>query len=96
MDADIIIVPIVMGVLFVALPWLILHHITKWKTAATLNNDDERMLSEMHDTARRLEERLHTVERLVASENADWEPRRLDHEGDNYTAENIARLERNR
>jgi phage shock protein B len=96
MDGDIIIVPIVMGTLFIGLPWLILHHVTKWKTAATLSNDDERMLSEMHDMARRLEERMHTVERLVASENADWEPRRLDHEGDHYTAENIARLERNR
>ena len=87
---------VVIPTIFLGLPWLILHHVTKWKTAATLSNDDERMLSEMHHLALRLEERLHTVERLVASENADWEPRRLDHEGDHYTAENIARLERNR
>ncbi len=96
MDSEIIIIPIIMGTLFIGLPWLILHHVTKWKTAATLSNDDERMLGDMHDMARRLEERLDTVERLVASENADWEPRRLDHEGDNYNANNIARLERNR
>ena len=96
MQEELIIVPVVMATLFIGLPWLILHHVTKWKTAATLSNDDERMLGEMHDLARRLEERLDTVERLVASENADWEPRRLDHEGDNYTAENISRLERNR
>lgn len=96
MDSEIIVIPIVMGTLFIALPWLILHHVTKWKTAATLSNEDERMLGDMHDMARRLEERLHTVERLVASENADWEPRRLDHEGEGYGNENITRLERNR
>ena len=96
MSEELIIVPVVMGTLFIGLPWLIMHHVTKWKTAATLSNDDERMLSEMHDLARRLEERLDTVERLVAHENADWEPRRLDHESDNYTTENIARLERKR
>ncbi len=96
MQEELIIVPVVMGVLFIGLPWLILHHVTKWKTAATLSNDDERMLGDMHDLAVRLEERLDTVERLVASENSDWEPRRIDHEGENYTAENISRLERNR
>ena len=69
---------IIVGMLFIGLPWLILHHVTKWKTAATLTNDDERMLGDMHDLARRLEDRLDTVERLVASDNPDWQPRRLD------------------
>jgi phage shock protein B len=91
-----IIAAIIVGILFIGLPWLILHHVTKWKTSATLTNDDERMLGEMHDLARRLEDRLDTVERLVASDNPDWQPRRLDHEGPKYGAENIRKLERNR
>jgi phage shock protein B len=86
----------IVAMLFIGLPWLILHHVTKWKTAATLTNDDERMLGDMHDLARRLEERLDTVERLVASDNPDWQPRRLDHESSEYGAENIRKLERNR
>ena len=35
---------VVVPTLFVGLPWLILHYVTRWKTAATLTNDDERML----------------------------------------------------
>jgi phage shock protein B len=49
----------------------------------------------MHELARRLEERLDTVERLVAQDNPDWHPRRLDHEADDYAKlEEIRRLER--
>ncbi len=82
--------------IFIALPWIILHHITKWKTAATLTNDDERMLGDMNELARRLEDRLDTVERLVASDNPDWQPKRLDHETQDYDPQNIRKLERNR
>ncbi|MEE9434109.1 MAG: envelope stress response membrane protein PspB [Sphingorhabdus sp.] len=82
-----IIVPVVMGILFIGLPWLILHHVTKWKTAATLTNDDERMLSDMHTLANRLEERLDTVERLVSEDNPNWQPRRIDHEDNEYVEE---------
>ncbi len=91
-----IIAAIMVGMLFIGLPWLILHHVTKWKTAATLTNDDERMLGDMNDLARRLEDRLDTVERLVAADNPDWHPRRVDHEAQDYNAENIRKLERNR
>ena len=56
------VVPIfVCGILFIGLPWIILHYVTRWKTAATLTNDDERMLGDMHELARRLEDRLNTV-----------------------------------
>jgi phage shock protein B len=82
--------------IFVGLPWLILHYVTKWKTAPTLTNDDEQMLGDMHELARRLEDRLETVERLVASDNPDWQPRRLPTESDEYLSDNIRKLERNR
>ncbi len=87
---------VVIPTIFVGLPWLILHYVTRWKTAATLTNDDERMLGDMNDLARRLEDRLDTVERLVAADNPDWHPRRIDHETEDYAPENIRRLERNR
>jgi len=70
-----VLVPIgVVGMLFIGLPWLIFHHITKWKTAATLTTDDERLLDDLHETARRLEDRLATIERIVAADNPDWRP----------------------
>lgn len=67
---------VVCGILFVALPSLILHHITKWKTAATLTNDDETLLEDLYQLARRLEDRMETVERLVAADNPDFRPAR--------------------
>jgi phage shock protein B len=94
---DEVVVPIVIvGMLFVALPWLILHYVTRWKTAATLTNDDERMLGDMNELARRLEDRLETVERLIAADNPEFNPRRIDHEAEEYQPTNTRRLERNR
>lgn len=64
----IIIVPIVV----IGLPWLIFHYITKWKTAATLTGSDEKLLDELHDAARRLDDRLNTIERIMTAENPNW------------------------
>ena len=60
--------------LFVALPWLILHYVTKWKTAPKMTGEDERLLDEMYNLARRLEDRVTTVERIVAADNPDFRP----------------------
>jgi phage shock protein B len=73
---------IVLGILFIGLPWLILHYVTKWKSAATLPVEDERLLDELYDLARRLEDRLHTVERIIAADNPDWNPSRIDRRED--------------
>jgi phage shock protein B len=64
----IIIVPIVV----IGLPWLIFHYITKWKTAATLTGGDEKLLDELHDAARRLDDRLNSIERIMSAENPNW------------------------
>lgn len=69
------IVPLVaICALFIGLPWIILHYVTKWKTAATLTSDDEALLEELYQLARRLDERMDTVERLVASEHPEFHP----------------------
>ena len=70
----------VVGTLFVGLPWIILHYVTRWKTAATLTVDDESMLEELYALARRLDDRMDTVERLVSSDNPDFRPARLMHD----------------
>ena len=86
----------VIGVLGVAigLPWLIMHYITRWKTAATITQDDEVLLDELYHLARRLDERMETVERLVASDNPEFRPARLvhDHEIDNEPLRELDRL----
>lgn len=90
-----IFVPIgVVGLLFVGLPWLILHYITKWKTAPTLTSGDEALLEELYQLARRLDDRMDTVERLVAADNPEFKPARIlhDRESDNQKLRELDRL----
>jgi phage shock protein B len=58
--------------IFIGLPWLIFHYVTKWKSAATLTTGDEQLLDELHDMARRLDERMCTIERIMTAENPEW------------------------
>lgn len=58
--------------LFIALPWLIFHYITKWKQAKVLTGDDEKLLDDLYEAARRLDDRLMTIERIMAADNPNW------------------------
>ena len=90
MDPTFIVVPAI----FIGLPWIILHYITKWKTAATITTDDETLLEELYQLARRLDERMDTVERLVASDNPGFQPARIvaDLDSDNQKLRELDRL----
>ena len=81
--------------IFVGLPWVVLHYMTRWKTAATITVDDEVLLEELYNLAKRLDERMDTVERLVASDSPDFTPaRRLiaDQEKDNQQLRELEAL----
>ncbi|MGZ3247477.1 MAG: envelope stress response membrane protein PspB [Croceibacterium sp.] len=90
MGEEIFIVPVI----FLGLPWIIFHYITKWKTAATITNDDENLLDELYQLAKRLDERMDTVERLVAADNPEFKPARIqaDREIDNQPLRELDRL----
>lgn len=83
---------VVMG--FIGVPWVILHHITKWKTAATITTGDEDLLEELYQLAKRLDERMDTVERLASSDNPGFNPRRIQHdlEADNQQLRELDRM----
>ena len=90
MGEELIIIPAI----FLGLPWIIMHYITKWKTAATITTDDEHLLDELYGLAKRLDERMDTVERLVASDNPEFKPARIvhDREIDNEPLRELDRL----
>ena len=71
---DVFLPIMIVGMLFIGLPWVIMHYITKWKQSATITGEDEKLLDELHYLARQLEERLITVERIIAADNPDWKP----------------------
>lgn len=58
--------------IFIGLPWLILHYVTKWKGSASLTREDENLLDDLHETARRLDDRLATIERIMLADNPNW------------------------
>lgn len=81
--------------IFIGLPWMVLHYMTKWKTAPTITADDEVLLEELYNLAKRLDERMDTVERLVASDDPGFTPaRRLiaDQEKDNQQLRELEQL----
>ena len=60
--------------IFVGMPWLVLHYLTKWKQAKSITIEDEDLLDELHDIARRLDDRMNTIERIIAADR-DVSPR---------------------
>ena len=69
---EVLVPAVVLGILFIALPWLVFHYITKWKTAKVLTGADEQLLDDLHDAARRLDDRLCSIERIMTAENPEW------------------------
>ena len=68
-----VLIPVsIVAILFIALPWLVFHYITRWKTAATLTNEDEKLMEELYDLARRLDDRMCSIERIMTAENPNW------------------------
>ncbi|HEV2568661.1 envelope stress response membrane protein PspB [Sphingomonas sp.] len=75
---DEVLMPVIIcSILFIGMPWIILHYITKWKQqTGTISREDENLLEELYETARRLDDRLHSIERIMIAENPELEVRR--------------------
>ena len=61
--------------IFVVLPWLILHYISKNRASRHLTEDDERMLEDLWRSARTMERRIETLERLIEPDGQPVRPR---------------------
>jgi phage shock protein B len=72
MGSEVIIIPVI----FIALPWIILHYVTQWKKQSGISREDENLLEELYETARRLDDRLHSIERIVSADMPELETRR--------------------
>jgi phage shock protein B len=69
---------LICSMLFIGLPWLIFHYVTRWKSQATLTKEDENLLDDLHELARRLDDRLATVERIMSADNPNWRQLTVD------------------
>ncbi len=69
---------LVLGILFltiVAPIWIIAHYLTRWRAARRLSGEDERMLGQLWQSARRLETRIEALERVLDAEAPGWRMR---------------------
>jgi phage shock protein B len=73
---DVVTPIIICSILFIGMPWILLHYITQWKKQSGITNADESLLEELYETARRLDDRLHSIERIMAAETPELEVRR--------------------
>ena len=97
---DIVIPIVAIGSIFIGLPWLIFHYVTQWKKSGSLSIEDENLLDELHDLARRLDDRLATIERIVAVDDPGFRrpetERLMDHATDDHVFDRISERRRQR
>jgi phage shock protein B len=68
-------VPLILFVIVVAPVWIIAHYTTRWRVAKSLTSEDERLLTELHDSAARMEARLQSLETILDAESPGWRTR---------------------
>ena len=68
----------VLGIIFltvVAPLWIIFHYITVWRASRRLSIDDEKALGELWQSARRMEGRIESLEKVLDAEAPGWRMR---------------------
>jgi len=65
-------VPVIVFLVIVAPIWLVLHYITRWRSSRTLSREDERMLVDLWESAKRMELRIQTLEKILDAEAPQW------------------------
>ena len=68
-------VPLILFLVIVAPLWLLLHYVYRWRSTKTLSTDDERMLEDLWQSARRMESRIETLETILDAEAPGWRGR---------------------
>ncbi|WP_018148498.1 envelope stress response membrane protein PspB [Henriciella marina] len=74
MDPEYLIPLVAIISLFVVFPGMVFHYITLWRKQKTLEPDDERMLEDLWRSAKRMERRIETLEKLVETHPEDAAP----------------------
>jgi phage shock protein B len=68
------VIPILMVTVCAPL-WIIFHYITKMKTAKGLTAEDEKMLADVWESTKKMEDRIVTLERILDIESPTWRTR---------------------
>lgn len=55
--------------------WIIFHYITKMKMSKGLTPEDEKMLTDVWESTKKMEDRIQTLERILDIESPSWRHR---------------------
>lgn len=70
--------PEVFGILLltVVVPvWIVFHYLAKMRSSRGLSTEDEKMLSEIWESTRRMEDRINSLERILDADMPGWRGR---------------------
>lgn len=70
--SELMFVPLIVFLVIVAPIWLILHYATRNSASKRLTSKDESLLEDLHENARRMEERIHNLERILDADAPEW------------------------
>jgi len=70
--SELLFVPTILFLVIVAPIWLILHYATRNSASKRLTTKDESLLEDLHENARRMEERIHNLERILDADAPEW------------------------
>ncbi len=65
-------VPLIIFLAVVAPVWIIAHYVTRWRLAKSISGDDEQVLSDLWESATKMETRIATLEKILDAEAPDW------------------------
>lgn len=71
MELELLIPIIAIVSLFVILPGMTFHYLTKWRSQKTLMPNDEQMLEDLWRSAKAMERRIETLERLISDQDEE-------------------------
>lgn len=73
---ELLFVPLIVFLVIVAPIWLILHYATRNSASKRLSGKDEALLEDLHESARKLEDRLGNLERILDADSPEWRSNR--------------------
>jgi phage shock protein B len=65
-------VPLIILLAVVAPVWIIAHYVTRWRTAKSLTSEDETLLSDLWESAAKMESRIAILEQILDAEAPGW------------------------
>ena len=64
----------IVSIIFIGFPAVMFHYITQWRKQKTLMPDDERIMEDLWRSAKAMERRIETLERLLEAGEAEEQP----------------------